>query len=263
MHAGLLDVLHHAADDDLAGAVAQRVDVDLDRVFEEAVDERGPFRRQAALASEAPAVVELAPSRAGGRRRRRRSPSRARRARTTAARAPGSRSSLRDPRRASSTVVAMPPGGCGMPSRVAQRVELLAVFGRGRSTAGCVPSTGMPGAFERVRELQRRLAAERDDHARGRSPPPCRRVARALAHVEHVLVGERFEEEAVARVVVGRDRLGVAVDHHGLVARRRAARTRRARSSSRTRRPGRCGSGRCRGSRPPAWSSGATSSSSS
>ena len=36
--AGLLDVLHDPADVDL-GAVAQRVDVDLDRVLEEAVDE--------------------------------------------------------------------------------------------------------------------------------------------------------------------------------------------------------------------------------
>jgi len=35
---GLLDVLHDAADVDLA-AVAQRVDVDFDCVFEEAVDE--------------------------------------------------------------------------------------------------------------------------------------------------------------------------------------------------------------------------------
>ena len=49
-----------AADDALAGAVAQRVDVDLDRVFEEAVDERGPLGRQAALAPERAGVRELA-----------------------------------------------------------------------------------------------------------------------------------------------------------------------------------------------------------
>ena len=60
MHAGLLDVLHHAADDHLAGAVAQRVDVDLDRVFEEAVDQRGPLGREPALAAERAGVRELA-----------------------------------------------------------------------------------------------------------------------------------------------------------------------------------------------------------
>ena len=38
--AGLLDVLHHGADVD-GDAVAERVDVDLDRALEEAVDEHG------------------------------------------------------------------------------------------------------------------------------------------------------------------------------------------------------------------------------
>ena len=51
VHAGLLDVLHHGRDDHLAGAIAQRVDIDLDRVFEEAVDQRGALRRQPALAA--------------------------------------------------------------------------------------------------------------------------------------------------------------------------------------------------------------------
>jgi hypothetical protein len=40
MHARLLDVLHDAADED-GLAVADRVDVHLDRVVEEAVDEHG------------------------------------------------------------------------------------------------------------------------------------------------------------------------------------------------------------------------------
>ena len=38
VHAGLLDVLHDAAEEQL-GAVVERVDVDLDRVVEEAVDQ--------------------------------------------------------------------------------------------------------------------------------------------------------------------------------------------------------------------------------
>ena len=42
--AGLLDVLHHAAEVDL-GAVAQRVDVDLDRVVQEPVDQNRVIAR--------------------------------------------------------------------------------------------------------------------------------------------------------------------------------------------------------------------------
>ena len=100
---------------------------------------------------------------------------------------------------------------------LAQRVELLAVLGR-VDRRGRVPRMGMPCVFEDARELQRRLAAERDDDApRARRAPAasCSRVA----DVEHVFVGERLEEEAVARVVVGGDGLGIAVDHHRLVAR--------------------------------------------
>ena len=52
VHAGLLDVLHDGADDDLAGAVPYGVHVDLDGVLQEAVDQHGPLRRQAALPAE-------------------------------------------------------------------------------------------------------------------------------------------------------------------------------------------------------------------
>lgn len=52
MHTRFLDVLHHAADQDFTRTVAQRVDIDLDGVLEEAVDERRSFERQAALTPE-------------------------------------------------------------------------------------------------------------------------------------------------------------------------------------------------------------------
>ena len=52
VHPGLLDVLHHAADHDLARGVADGVDVDLGRVLEEAVDEHRALGGQAALAAE-------------------------------------------------------------------------------------------------------------------------------------------------------------------------------------------------------------------
>ena len=62
MHAGLLDVLHHAADQHLAGVVADGVDVDLDGVLEEAVDQHRPLGRQPALPAEAAEPGQLAPS---------------------------------------------------------------------------------------------------------------------------------------------------------------------------------------------------------
>ena len=57
--AGLLDVLHHAADHDLAHVVTQRVHVDLGGVLQEPVDEHGPGGRQAALLAQAAEVGQL------------------------------------------------------------------------------------------------------------------------------------------------------------------------------------------------------------
>ncbi len=109
---------------------------------------------------------------------------------------------------------AMPPAGCGMPSRSHSALNCSRSSARSID-AGLVPSTGMPGGLERVRELQRRLAAEAHDHAGERLAVATERVA----DVAHALDGERLEEQPVAGVVVGRDGLGVAVDHHGLEAR--------------------------------------------
>ena len=75
----------------------------------------------------------------------------------------------------------------------------------------------MPRLLEDARELQRRLAAEADDHT-DEAPATGRGVLQAVADVQHVFFGERLEEQPIARVVVGRDGLGVAVDHHGLEA---------------------------------------------
>ena len=62
-----------------------------------------------------------------------------------------------------------------------------------------------------AREPKRRLTAELGDDAD--------RLL-AIADREHLLGRERLEVEAVGGVVVGRDGLGVAVDHHRLVAER-------------------------------------------
>ena len=65
--------------------------------------------------------------------------------------------------------------------------------------------------------------------------------------LQHVLGRQRLEIEPVRGVVVGRHGLRIAVDHDRFDSRHRAARRRRGSSNSRTRCPGRCGSGRRRG----------------
>jgi hypothetical protein len=82
-----------------------------------------------------------------------------------------------------------------------------------RSSARSIDSTrgaddGDAVGLESGGEVERRLAAELDDDAVGLF---------LVADVEHVLERERLEEKFVAGVVVGRDGLGVRVDHDGLV----------------------------------------------
>src|SRR5207244_4264572 len=65
----------------------------------------------------------------------------------------------------------------------------------------------------RLGELERRLAAELYDH-------PVQRSIRALGvdDLDHVLRRQRLEIEPVGGVVVGRDRLRIAIDHDRFVA---------------------------------------------
>src|SRR5664280_2641213 len=68
-------------------------------------------------------------------------------------------------------------------------------------------------SLEWQRKIQRRLTAELHDHSDRRAAG-----AFVLADGEHVFERERLEVEAVAGVVVGGDRLRIAVDHDGFVA---------------------------------------------
>ena len=65
--------------------------------------------------------------------------------------------------------------------------------------------------LETAGELERRLSTELDRHGVG---------LLALADREHLLQAERLEVQPVRGVVVGRDGLRVAVQHHRLVAER-------------------------------------------
>ena len=190
--AGLLDVLHERRHPGLL-PVAERVDVELDGALEEAVDEH---------ASRPSAAPRRPPARS-------RPACACRRGRRTAGRAPGSRSPpRRRPRPSGSSAV--PQAGTSMPRPPAEVGEALAVLGE---VDGLVrrPEDRIALLLERARQLERRLAAELDDDA-------LRLLARA--DLQHLLDPQRLEVEPVGRVVVGRDGLRVAVDHHGLVAER-------------------------------------------
>ena len=95
---------------------------------------------------------------------------------------------------------------------VTQPVPLLAVLG-GVDRLGGRAGDELGGNLRG--ELQRGLPAEGDDHL-GRHAARRRRLGGD--DVVHVLGGERLEVQAVGRVVVGRHRLRVAVDHHRLEA---------------------------------------------
>ncbi len=68
-------------------------------------------------------------------------------------------------------------------------------------------------SLQRQRQVQRRLAAELHNH-------PNLRAARSLMLIDrqHVFQRQRLKVEPVAGVIVGRDRLRVAVHHNGLVS---------------------------------------------
>ena len=94
-----------------------------------------------------------------------------------------------------------------------QRAEALAVLGEVDRVERRAHDP-VARLLERAREPERRLAAELDHDAVG---------LLALADGEHLLDPERLEVEPVGGVVVGRDGLRVAVDHHRLVAERAEA----------------------------------------
>src|SRR5947207_2975490 len=101
-----------------------------------------------------------------------------------------------------------PPLRTANPEPVEQGAEALAILGYVHRLERR-PDDAVPGRLEATRQLQRGLTAELDRDAVRPLP---------LAHREHFLQPERLEVEPVGRVVVGGDGLGVAVDHHRLVA---------------------------------------------
>ena len=86
--------------------------------------------------------------------------------------------------------------------------ETIAVFGE-IDRLGARAHNGDARFLKGARELERRLTAECHDYAVG---------VFHIDDVHHVFKGQRLEIKLVGGIVVGRDRLGVAVDHDGLEA---------------------------------------------
>ena len=107
---------------------------------------------------------------------------------------------------ACSRSLAVPPGRLRDEQLVADLVPPLPVLG-GVDRVG--RRAGDEFRRDLAGQLERRLPAERHDH-------PVRPLGGE--HVEHVLLRQRLEVQPVGRVVVGRHRLGIAVDHHRLEA---------------------------------------------
>ncbi|GAA3072703.1 hypothetical protein GCM10020000_66920 [Streptomyces olivoverticillatus] len=200
MDAGLLDVLHHAAEVELV-AVVERVDVDLDRVVEEAVDEHRVLGDQARVplqvAGQGGLVVDdlhaAAAQHVGG----------ADHDRVADLRGDGLGLGEGEGR------AVLRRGQPGLGEHPAEGAALLGEvdgLGRGADDRHAV-------VLECLRQAQRGLAAELHDDARDRA-----RLLLGVDDLQDVLQGERLEVEPVGGVVVGGDGLRVAVDHHGLVA---------------------------------------------
>ena len=111
----------------------------------------------------------------------------------------------------------------GLARRRVHDAQLVEQSGEALAVLGKVDGIGLgahnvhAALLEHARQLKRSLAAERHHDAVG---------ALDIDNVHDVLVGERLKVQTVGRVIVGRDGLGIAVDHDGLEAagRQRVAR---------------------------------------
>ena len=207
MDAGLFDVLHDAADVDLV-AVAQRVDVDLDRVLEEAVDQHRVFGRELGGAGDVAlqrlVVVDdlhAAPAQHVGRPHQHR-----------IADVGGDPAGLRERGRHAVPRRRQPRRG----QQVAERAAVLGqIDGLRRGADDRNPCVGEP-----LRQPERGLAAELHDDAHHARPAGAGLLL-GVEHLQDVLERQRLEVQPVGGVVVGGHRLRVAVDHHGLETRLR------------------------------------------
>ena len=204
MHACLLDVFHDATDQHLAGVIADRIDVDLGGVGEEPVDQHRPLGGQATLPAQAAEagqfvhgarqVVAVVHNLHGA------SPehvTRPNQHRETDVVGDGQRLFEVDCGAAR---------GLRDAQLVADRVPAFAIL-RCVDRIGRCADDQLDG--DQPGQLQRCLSAERHDDGFGLFGGD---------DVEDVLLRQRFEVQAIGRVVIGRHGLGIAVDHDRLEA---------------------------------------------
>ena len=204
MNTGLLDMLQNAADVDLF-AIAQGVDIGLDRALQEAIE---VHRVVGANARSLGHVIAQMLGIVGDHH---------------------AAAAQHVARTHQQRVADVCGNGLGLLKRggLARRrihdAQLVEQGGEALAVLGKVDGIGLgahdvhAALLEHARQLKRGLAAERHHDAVG---------ALNIDNVHDVLVGERLKVQAVGRVIVGRDGLGIAVDHDGLEAagRQRVAR---------------------------------------
>ena len=110
-------------------------------------------------------------------------------------------------RSASAASVTCSQRGWSMPSWSSRALNLLPVLGH-VDALGAGAEDAHAGAVQAERQVVGHLPAHAHDDAVG---------LLALVEVEHRLEAHLVEDQLVAHVVVGADRLGVVVEHHGLV----------------------------------------------
>ena len=196
MHAGLFDVLHDAGDEDVF-SIGESVHVDFGGVFQEAVDQYGPFLRERhGFAHVLAHRLFVVGDHHGAPAQHVAGPHQYRVADAPRDFARFFHAGCRSIRRAGNAEV------------FEQAPEKLAVLGE-IDVLGIGPDDRHAQFLERNRQIQGRLPAELHDHTI--------RLFRVI-DVQHVLERERLEVQPVAGIVVRRNRLGVAVDHDRLDA---------------------------------------------
>ena len=195
--AGLLDVLHDRRRSSTLSPSHERVDVDLDRVLQEAVEEDLAAPRP--LRSRCEVVVA------------------ARRCDVDDLHRPAAEHVGRahEQREADARRGRAAPPRRSAPSRTAAPAQ--PELGRAARRSGRGPRRRSIASTRRAQQRHARVAAGRAASLSGVCPPNCTITPSRLLDLddaEHVLERERLEVQAVGGVVVGRDRLRVAVDHH-------------------------------------------------
>ena len=197
VHAGLLDMLHHAADEGLARRVAQAVDIAFDGIVEKAVEQNR--RVVADLDRLAHVALEIALLVHDLHRTPAQHIARPHHQRVTEGRRLVDRLGLGASRGV---------GRLTQAQFVQELLETLAVLGR-IDHVGAGADDGHAIALQIERQFQGRLTAVLNDHTQGLF---------FVDDLEHVFKRQGLEVQAIGGVVVGGDGLGVAIDHDGLVA---------------------------------------------